>query len=137
MMFSVNQIDGILHGTMYNYGLQFNNAWAEPYWSYTRLFYVSLSVPMFLSAATLLFSFPKRNNGEKQVHSRIESNARNILISCPFCKKRFSKPLVVLDFSGGKGRLLNLCPYCNKSFSSVENEKDFAAVVGINKKVVQ
>jgi hypothetical protein len=43
----------------------------------------------------------------------------------------------VLDFSGGKGRLLNLCPYCNKSFSSVENEKDFAAVVGINKKVVQ
>jgi uncharacterized Zn-finger protein len=136
LLFSLNQIDGIIHGTMYNYGLQFNNAWAQPYWSYTRLIYVALSVPMVLSAATLLFSYPKRKNDKKQVHDRTESSTR-ILISCPFCKKVFTKPLVVLDFADGKGKLMNVCPYCSKSFAGAENGKDFAALVDLDTKVVQ
>lgn len=137
MLFSLINIDGIVNGTLYNYGLQFNNTWAQSYWSYIRLFYVSLTVPMFLSAVTLLFSFPSRKNGKKQVYARMESPAHDIRISCPSCKKVFTKPLVVLDFTEGKGKLKNVCPYCSKSFASTENGKDFPVIVDLNKKVVQ
>jgi hypothetical protein len=36
-----------------------------------------------------------------------------MLINCPKCHKVFSKPMSMLDFSGGKTRLVNVCPYCN------------------------
>ncbi len=32
--------------------------------------------------------------------------------SCPNCGKHINRPLVMLDFSGGKTRLVNTCPYC-------------------------
>ena len=137
LLFSLNRIDGILHGTMYNYGLQFSDAWAQPYWFYNRLIYVVLSVPMFLSAAALLFSFLKRENDKKQGHDRAESST-SILISCPHCKKVFNKPLVVLDFARGKGKLVSVCPCCSRRIARVENGKDNAFLVDLNKrKVVQ
>jgi uncharacterized Zn-finger protein len=37
----------------------------------------------------------------------------HLLATCPKCKKVFGKPLVMLDFSGGKTLLVNVCPYCN------------------------
>jgi hypothetical protein len=40
-----------------------------------------------------------------------EDNA--LVISCPNCGKFFSRPLIMLDFSGGKTRLVNICPFCN------------------------
>lgn len=53
--------------------------------------------------------------------------ANHMLISCPHCKRVFSRPLVMLDFSGGKTRLVNVCPYCNHTLflenSEVENRK--------------
>jgi uncharacterized Zn-finger protein len=33
--------------------------------------------------------------------------------SCPHCNKIFSRALVMLDFRGGKNRLVSVCPYCN------------------------
>lgn len=44
----------------------------------------------------------------------------HMLISCPKCRRVFGKPLVMLDFSGGKTRLVNVCPYCNNVFGCVE-----------------
>ncbi len=35
-----------------------------------------------------------------------------ILMSCPNCKKIFRSPLIALDFSSGKPRMVNVCPYC-------------------------
>ncbi len=40
-----------------------------------------------------------------------EDNA--LVISCPNCGKFFSRPLIMLDFSAGKTRLVNICPFCN------------------------
>jgi uncharacterized Zn-finger protein len=34
-------------------------------------------------------------------------------ISCPNCKRVFGKALVMLDFRGGKNRMVSVCPYCN------------------------
>ena len=33
----LSKIDGIVHGELYNYGLQFSFAWASPYWAFVRL----------------------------------------------------------------------------------------------------
>ena len=51
-----------------------------------------------------------------------EGNA--LVISCPSCGKFFSRPLIMLDFSGGKTRLVNICPYCNQKLGEVQEEKD-------------
>jgi uncharacterized Zn-finger protein len=47
-----------------------------------------------------------------------------LVISCPSCGKVFSRPLIMLDFSGGKTRLVNICPYCNHKLGEVPEEKD-------------
>jgi hypothetical protein len=36
-----------------------------------------------------------------------------LVISCPSCGKVFNRPLVMLDFSSGTTRLVNICPFCN------------------------
>ncbi len=33
MLYAYTQIDTIVHGTLYDYGLEFNTAWATPYWN--------------------------------------------------------------------------------------------------------
>lgn len=61
-----------------------------------------------------------------------------MVISCPNCKRVFGKPLVMLDFSGGKTRLVNVCPYCNHVLGDAdEKESDSdVGVVDLNKRVV-
>jgi len=63
----------------------------------------------------------------------------HMLISCPKCGKVFSKPLAMLDFSGGggKARLVNVCPYCNHVLGSAEEkESENVEVVDLDEKVV-
>lgn len=44
-------------------------------------------------------------------------------ISCPNCRKVFKTPLLILDFSGGKNRLVRQCPYCNISIDDFKDEQ--------------
>ena len=37
-----------------------------------------------------------------------------VAIACPNCKRVFSRPLLVLDFSSGTSHLINVCPYCRR-----------------------
>jgi outer membrane biosynthesis protein TonB len=39
-MIGLLQIDKIIHGTLYSYGLEFSNTWARPYWQMTALIFV-------------------------------------------------------------------------------------------------
>jgi uncharacterized Zn-finger protein len=77
---------------------------------------------------------PKIKDKEKEN----KNGANGMVISCPSCKKVFSRPLVMLNFEGGKTRLVNVCPYCNHVLGSAENEKsqesDFQ-VAGEDKKL--
>jgi len=41
--------------------------------------------------------------------------------SCPSCGKTFGRPMVMLDFEGGKSRLVNVCPYCGHVLGFAEN----------------
>jgi uncharacterized Zn-finger protein len=47
----------------------------------------------------------------------------SIIISCPTCGKTFSRPLVMLDFGGGKTRLVDVCPYCKHILEQHSNDQ--------------
>jgi hypothetical protein len=42
------QIDQIVNGTLYHYGLQFSDAWAQPYWLMLRLSLVLIVVAIVM-----------------------------------------------------------------------------------------
>jgi hypothetical protein len=140
IVFLLGQIDTIVHHVLYDYGLQFSEAWAIPYWGLLRSIYIFLAVPSFLSGALLVLSISNRGGSEKRpikhedkpasVRPQPQPMADNHLYgTCPKCKKVFSKPLTMLDFSGGKTRLVNVCPYCSYILGTAEEEKDLTEVV--------
>lgn len=42
------QIDQLVHGTLYNYGLVFSNDWAQPYWLFMGVGLVLIVIAIFL-----------------------------------------------------------------------------------------
>lgn len=122
VIFLLGQLDHIIHGELYDFGLEFSFAWATPYWMTLRLIYVWLIGPSVLGAISFGFDFWKRANGNNGISKRkgvakagqvARINGNHVVISCPACKKTFGRPLVMLDFGGGKDKLVNVCPYCN------------------------
>ena len=73
----------------------------------------------------LSVNFPPEHNQPREAKAKSDLQGSNgLLISCPSCNKVFNRPLVMLDFSGGKTQLVNLCPYCNYNLgSTVEQRK--------------
>jgi uncharacterized Zn-finger protein len=118
------QLNGIVHGTLYNYGLQFSNGWAVPYWSLERLAYVYLFVPFAAGSCALIFDLWKSRLEARTriVGPTIQTAAKNnsMMISCPKCERLFGRPMSMLDFSSGKTRLVNVCPYCNEVLGNTE-----------------
>ena len=141
----LRDIEQIVHGQLYYYGLRFSADWADPYRVYTWLIYLCVGLPMALSGFTLVLSFIKETEKvpekktaveqkisveqkvKPQLDAREDQKARetnnSMVISCPKCQKVFSRPLVMLDFASGKPRLVNVCPYCNHLLPNTENEK--------------
>jgi len=52
----------------------------------------------------------------------IEKRTGDKIFSCLKCKKTCRRPLVTMDFGGGKSRLVNVCPYCGQVLGSHEEE---------------
>lgn len=131
-MFLLTRIDLIVHGQLYSYNLQFDHAWADPYWAYKTLIYISLGLPIALSAFAVALGFARKINKVPLSTAKQEPTPRSVIsdepkskdnkwiISCPSCKKVVSKPLVKLNFEGGKTRLVKVCPYCDYVLGSVE-----------------
>ena len=55
----LKDIEQIVHGQLYYYGLRLSPDWADPYRVYTWLIYLCLGLPMALSGFTLVSSFMK------------------------------------------------------------------------------
>lgn len=151
VMFLLSKIDTIVNVELYKNGLQFSPNWANPYWTYLNLNYIALSVPVTLSLFAIAIGFiPKSKKvaeniaeqqpkaqpvaSQEQKHKESSSNNNNTAlkeanepstaeISCPNCGKMFGKPMVILDFEGGKSKLVNVCPYCDHVLGSTENGK--------------
>ncbi|HVP92513.1 MAG TPA: hypothetical protein VMS94_02090 [Acidobacteriota bacterium] len=121
LVYLLGVIDSIVHGELYNFGLQFNVAWANPYWNALHLIYVFLAVSAALSVLVLIAGFGKTGDEDRVVRRVVNkvsnpqpqtANERSVLIRCVHCGKVFSKPGTMLDFSNGKPQLANVCPYC-------------------------
>lgn len=138
----------IVHGQLYYYGLISSPDWADPYRIYTWLIYISLGAPAALSGIALVSSFfkvekvpqkqsivPRRTRPPQgnvkmeprptvrevpQTDGKVNSNG----ISCPQCKKVFGRALVMLDFRSGKNRMVSVCPYCNHVLGYTSEERD-------------
>ena len=145
VIFLLGQLDWLIHSELYNFGLEFDAAWAQPYWVTMNLIYVWLIGPSVLGAVALGFDFWNKNKNNKRGPRRKEKPstskvqpARNnsMVISCPSCKKVFTKPLVMLDFSRDKPGLVNVCPYCNVVLGKAEDNKTDDIRVGLDKEVV-
>lgn len=146
VIFSQKNIDAIVNGTLYNYQLQFSEAWHQPYWTYANVLYYSQYLCIVLSGVALGSGFLKEGKVRKEPQKFTEEvtrnafareeNGRGIVISCSSCKKNFSKPLVMLDFSEGKAKLVNVCPYCNAVLGSAEKQKDEDVIVDPGQEVI-
>src|SRR3990170_4676721 len=53
--FFFTRLDMVVHGDLYSYGLQFNNEWAEQYWTYSRLIMTSLTIAILVTALSTGF----------------------------------------------------------------------------------
>ena len=137
VVFLLGKVDWIVHHELYNYGLQFSPEWAVDYWAALRMMYVSMSAPIVLSVIYFGFEvwhFVRSRRGmveSKPAQPAVQSSQKvaafeqnHMVVSCPKCKRVFSKPLVMLDFSGGKTRLVNVCPYCNNVLGCAEGEAE-------------
>jgi hypothetical protein len=135
--FILYQLNGVVHGTLYNYGLQFSSNWAEPYWNLERLLYVCLFVPSSLGGFALGFDLWRshvvrvptvkraENNvapGKVSPHVQTAARDNSMTISCPKCRALFGRPMNMLDFSSGKAQLINVCPYCNQVLGAKEHD---------------
>jgi hypothetical protein len=52
-LFLFTRIDAVVHGDLYKYGLQFNYAWADQYWTYSYPFIDSLTIAIILVGITM------------------------------------------------------------------------------------
>jgi cytochrome c553 len=146
--FLLNKLDGIVHGDLYDYGLQFSFAWAMPFWSFERFIYICLAVPAVLSAVALVVDIRTKGKDERPTVKHVDikpgnaAKAQNgrensMLINCPKCHKVFGKPLTMLDFTGGKTKLVNVCPYCNHVLSNVEEGDSVDVQAADQEEVIQ
>jgi len=58
-MFSLTQINSIVHGDLYNYNLQFSYRWAMPYWVFSGIIFGLSWVNISLSIIATLYIFKK------------------------------------------------------------------------------
>jgi hypothetical protein len=141
-------LEFIVHGQLYYFGLVFSPEWADSYRLFTWLIFLCLGLPMALSGLALASSFlkveeiPKRavavprkvgpprgvvkadspQIAKEPLSSRVD-NGNCVGISCPECKKVFSRALVMLDFRSGSNRMVSVCPYCNYVLGFTSDEK--------------
>lgn len=141
----LGMIDNIVHQDLYHYGLRFSYDWANGYWLLLRSVYVCLIAPTLLSVAALVLSVRRGTEARSDVAPEVEDKPGgkaapmkegNMVISCPKCRRVFGRPLVMLDFSGGKTRLMNVCPYCNHVLGSAEEQEEIVDLdsIGVKQK---
>jgi len=67
------QIDSIVHISLYQYGLTFDNSWADPYWANSNLFLYcqTLTLILFGNAFALFFGYTRTRNSFSSIASSL------------------------------------------------------------------
>jgi hypothetical protein len=82
-IFLFSNLDHVVHGDLYNYGLQFSLEWAEPYWAYARLILGCLLISLLITAISivLVLLYMKSRSRGLAAFSELSSVAA-ILLTC-------------------------------------------------------
>ena len=67
------QIDALVHQTLYGYGLQFNNAWALPYWDAMRTVFAMTWIVVVASIGLQLYNATRKADNKAAVAGQMES----------------------------------------------------------------
>lgn len=141
-IYLLTRFDTLIHSQLYSFGLEFDHAWADTYYFYTQLMYIALVVPIVLSFLSIAAGFRRQTSKTSEPTSKLVPNLTHArpkpvvppdskakvkenknAISCPSCKKVFSRPLVMLNFDDGKKRFVNVCPYCSHVLGNAKNDE--------------
>ena len=116
----LHNIDQIVHGDLYNFGLQFSNDWAEPYWIYLRLNYIILGFPIALSilSIAILMITKKQNVRQEIIEQQPELKYKQQSTIDPTPMKHQTR-LTLAPSSGIKSQIIS--KYQSKSASTRSN----------------
>jgi uncharacterized Zn-finger protein len=73
-----------------------------------------------MKATSQAYSFPSANNDGANNQEPVLLLFHDQL-TCPTCKREFSHPVFMLDYSGLRPRLIRRCPYCDLPIDSTQN----------------
>jgi len=65
-----------------------------------------------------------KNSKKHEKHIEEQNLGRDTLMECSNCGKTFTKPLVMLDFSGDEAKLISMCPYCNTQLDNNQETEE-------------
>ena len=127
----LNQFDSIIHGTLYNYGLQFSYEWANPYWMTLRIVQVFLGLSTVFSVVGFFYLYwayvrvgpkmPRAVETKVQTHTAIQKKPSQLFQKQ---KPRLEpKPEATSENYVDNG--LTRCNHCGKTFSQPLRMLDF------------
>jgi uncharacterized Zn-finger protein len=79
-------------------------------------------VPDRVPEKKIVVEQPVKPQPVAKVEPRPVGNGNVTGISCPFCRRVFSRALLMLDFRTGKPKMVSVCPYCNRVLEKAEDE---------------
>lgn len=119
---SLFQVDMVVHGTLYDYGLQFYYDWAMPYWMFERLaigFFTGVAAANAFSLVYILFAekdWKQKPSKQVQVKPKpevVKEQLKPVEKERPPIKEEFRKSLVT-DTSDDGVEVIALPMVCNK-----------------------
>jgi len=134
--YGLNLLDNLVHGTLYNYGLQFSYDWANPYWMILRGIQALMGLIAVFTLVNTVYFYRKHIYTKPQAKITVvekmvaPSPAQEIqpqrvsgLVKCPHCQRTFSQPLRMLDFHSERPKIVNICPFCNEAIPPILYEE--------------
>lgn len=79
----LNLLDQIVHGELYNYGLMFDLAWANPYWDLLRIIQMLLGIVAAVTSVNVIFTVRKYVSMKKQTVKMAPSQRPTIHAPAP------------------------------------------------------
>jgi len=67
------RVDGLVHGTLYSYGLRFDDEWAIPYWTFLRLVLGFLCGIVGVNAFSIAYVALSRKGLQRQLSTAVSS----------------------------------------------------------------
>lgn len=118
-------IDSIVNNQLYQFGLNFNDAWAGPYWMAFRISLALLGLIVAAASMNITFFFWKKPK-EPEIPRAVKRKGEKAkaepppiragvpsLFQCTSCRRSITHPLRMLDFHSQRPKMVNICPFCN------------------------